>query len=54
MRIVEYEKILFKFGMEYVFSLRTTSSSKYTDLLSMFAIITKFDVRSFNELFNRN
>ena len=46
-------KRFFKFGMKYIFSLRTTSSSKSTDLLSMFATITKSDVRSFNEFFNR-
>ena len=54
MRIVEFEKTLFKFDMIDVFSLRQSSSSaKTTDLLSMFASVTEADVRSSNLFFNR-
>ena len=53
MRIVEFEKVLFKFDMKDVFSLLKTSSSPPVNLLSLFAGVTEGDVRSSNEFYNK-
>ena len=53
MRIVEFEKVLFKFDMKDVFSLLKTSSSPPINLLSLFAGVTEADVRSSNEFYNK-
>ena len=53
MRIVEFEKLLFKFDMKDVFSLLKTSSSPPVNLLSLFAGVTEGDVRSSNEFYNK-
>ena len=51
MRIIEFEKVLFKFDMEDVFSLLKTSSSHPVNLLSLLARVTEVDVRSSNEFY---